>query len=136
MLLDWLRMAENKPNQAPDRFIRLLQKAMKEHPEKLSLNEVARRADLSPAYLSFLLNGKRNVPSNDAIVRLEQVLNIPEGDLFKAAQRPNDQALEFFRKEEAGSIMRTLAPLANKELADIHKIIERYLQKQKRSKSK
>jgi AraC-like DNA-binding protein len=57
-------MTANKSAKAPDRFIRLLKKAMAEHPEKLSLNQVAKRADLSPAYLSFLLNGERGVPSN------------------------------------------------------------------------
>ena len=129
-------MAANKPNKAPDRFIRLLQKAMAEHPEKLSLNEVARRADLSPAYLSFLQNGKRNVPSNDAIARLEQVLNIPDKALFKAADRAEDQILEFFRKDEGGSIVRKLAPLPKGQLAAVHKMIEHFLQKQRGAKGK
>ena len=121
---------------APERFLRLLDQAMKEHPDRLSLREVARRADISPAYLSRLLSGERGVPSNDAIAQLERVLVIPEGDLFKAAARPDDQALEFFRKEEAGSILRTLAPLPNSQLAAIHKMIERFVQKQRGPKSK
>ena len=121
---------------APERFLRLLDHAMKEHPDRLSLREVARRADISPAYLSRLLSGERGVPSNDAIAQLERVLVIPEGDLFKAAARPDDQALEFFRKEEAGSILRTLAPLPNSQLATIHKMIERFVQKQRGRKSK
>jgi transcriptional regulator with XRE-family HTH domain len=129
-------MAEIKPNKASDKFIRLLQKAMDEHPEKLSLNQVARRADLSPAYLSFLLNGKRNAPSNDAIARLAVVLNIPQDELFKAAGKPNDAALEFFRKEEAGSIMNTLAPLPNSKLGAVRKMIERFVQKQNHAKGK
>jgi transcriptional regulator with XRE-family HTH domain len=122
-------MTENKITKAPDRFIRLLKKAMAEHPDKVSLRHVARLADISPAYLSLLLNGERGVPSNDAIAQLERVLNIPEGDLFKAAQRPNAQALEFFRKEEAGPIVRTLAPLPSSQLAAIHKMIQRFIQK-------
>ena len=108
-VLDLARVTETKSNKAPDRFIRMLRKAMDEHPEKLSLNQIARRADISPAYLSFLINGKRRVPSNEAIVQLARVLNLPAGELFKAAGRPDDQALEFFRKDEAGSILRTLA---------------------------
>jgi transcriptional regulator with XRE-family HTH domain len=128
-------MAENKPNKAPDRFIRLLDKAMKEHPEKPSLNEIARRADLSPAYLSFLLNGKRNVPSNDAIARLAKVLNIHAEELFQAAARPDDQALEFFRKEEAGPILRSLADVPASKLGAVHKLIERFTRKG-RSKAK
>lgn len=125
-----------KTIKAPERFLRLLEKAMKNHPDKLSLREVARRADISPAYLSRLLSGERGVPSNDAIGQLERVLNIPAGELFKAAARPDDQALEFFRKDEAGSILRTLAPLPNSQLAVVHKMIERFVQKQPRTKSK
>jgi len=129
-------MASNKPDKASAEFIRLLKKAMGEHPDKPSLREVARRADLSASYLSYLLNGERNVPSNDAIAQLENVLRIPQGELFKAAARPNDQALEFFRREEAGAIMRTLAPLPNNQLSAIQKLIERFVKKQNRPKVK
>jgi transcriptional regulator with XRE-family HTH domain len=125
-------MAEKKLNKAPDQFIRMLKKAMAEHPEGLSLNQIARDADISPAYLSFLVNGKRAVPSNDAIARLERVLNIPGGDLFKAAGRPNDQALEFFRKDAAGSIMETLAALPNRQLPAVQKMIEAFAKKNRR----
>ena len=129
-------MAENNPTKAPEKFIRLLKKAMDEHPDKLSLTRIAKQADISPAYLSLLLNGERGVPSNEAIVQLEGVLNIPEGELFKAAGRPNDQALEFFRKDEAGSLLRTLAPLPDSQLAKVHKIIERFVKRQNHHKDK
>jgi transcriptional regulator with XRE-family HTH domain len=129
-------MAANKPNKAPGRFIRLLQKAMEEHPEKLSLNQVARRADLSPAYLSFLLNGKRNVPSNDAIVRLAEVLNIPIDELFNVAGKPNDAALEFFRKQEAGPIMRMLADVPTGRLSAVRKLLGRFVKNKKGAKAK
>lgn len=100
---------------------------MSEHPEKLSLNRIARLADISPAYLSFLLNGKRDVPSNEAIARLEEVLNIPKGELFKAAGRPTDQALEFFRKDEANSIVQELAQVPSSKLPAMLKMIRRAL---------
>ena len=129
-------MTMQKPTKAPDRFIRLLEKAMKAHPDKLSLRAVARRADISPAYLSRLISGERGVPSNDAIAQLERVLKIPDRELFKAAERPDDEALAFFRKDEAGSILRTLAPLPNNQLAAVHKMIEQFVQKQRRIKSK
>jgi len=129
-------MTENRPAKAPDRFIRLLKKAMDEHPHKLSLRQVAKRADISPAYLSLLLNGERGVPSNDAIAQLERVLDIPDGDLFKAAGKPNRQALEFFRKEQAGPIMRTLAPLPSNQLAAVLKMLEDFVKRQNRAKTK
>ena len=93
-------MPENKPTKAPDRFIRLLKKAMDEHPEKLSLRRVAKRADLSPAYLSLLLSGERGVPSNEAIAQLERVLKFPTAAFSKPPGGPT-MSLEFFRKEEA-----------------------------------
>jgi transcriptional regulator with XRE-family HTH domain len=129
-------MSENKPAKAPERFIRLLNKAMYEQSGKMSLRQVARNADISPSYLSLLLNGERGVPSNDAINQLERVLNIPEGELFKAAGRPDDQALEFFRKEEAGSIVRTLADVPNNQLPSVLKMIEHFVKKQRRPESK
>jgi len=119
-------MAVIKPNKASDRFIRLLQKAMEEHPEKLSLNQVARRADLSPAYLSFLLNGKRNVPSRDAIIRLAETLNIPIDKLISAAGIAPAAALEFFRKDEAGPILRILADFPTSQLPAVRKYLARY----------
>ena len=125
-------MAESKTTKDTGRFIGLVKQAMAEHPKRPSLREVARQADLSPAYLSLLLNGERDVPSNDAIAQLERVLNIPTGDLFKAVGRPNDQALEFFRKDAAGSIMRTLAALPNSQLPAIQKMIESFAKKQRR----
>lgn len=128
-------MIGNKSTKAPDRFLRLLKKAMDEHPEKPSLRQVARNADLSVSYLSLLLSGDRGVPSNDAIDQLERVLNIPQGELFKAAGRPNDQALEFFRKAEAGPIMRTLANVPNNKLGTVLKLLERFAGKG-RSKGK
>jgi transcriptional regulator with XRE-family HTH domain len=129
-------MNENKPAKAPERFIRMLKKAMDKHRGKMSLRQLAKNADISPAYLSLLLNGERGVPSNDAISQLERVLNIPEGELFKAAGRPNNQALEFFRKEQAGSIVRELSSLPNNRLPTVLKMIRRFVKKPPRAKSK
>ena len=129
-------MAENKNTKAPERFIRLLKKAKDEHPEKFSLCEVARLADLSPAYLSYLLNGERGVPSNDAITQLERVLNIPNRELFKAAARPDDKALEFFRKEEAGPIMRMLADVPTGQLPAVRKFLSRIVKNKTGTKGK
>lgn len=124
-------MTETKSTKAPDRFIRLLDKAMKAHPEKMSLRQVARNADLSPAYLSLLLNGERGVPSNDAIAQLERVLDIRDGALFKAAGRPDNQALEFFRKEEAGAIMRKIALVPNSKLGALNRLLDRFARKER-----
>ena len=127
-------MATNSSSKAPEGFIRLLKNAMDNHPEKLSLNEVARRADLSPAYLSFMLNGKRNAPSNDAIRRLANVLHINGADLNHAAGKPNDAALVFFRKAEAGPLMRSLAKVPTAELPTVRKWIENFVKQKTQRK--
>lgn len=124
-------MAEIKPAKAPDKFIRLLKNAIELHPDKLSLREVARRADISVAYLSLLLNGERGTPSNEAIVQLEEVLNIPKGNLCKAAGRPDDVALEFFRRDEAAQIVRSLASVPKSELPKVQKWIDGLVKRQK-----
>ena len=118
--------AENRPK-APEKFVRLLKKAMDEHPQKPSLREVARRSNLSVAYLSYLLNGDRDVPSNAAIRELERALSIPQGELNKAAGRPDDKALEFFRREEAAPIMQTLAKVPAKQLESVRELIEKFI---------
>jgi transcriptional regulator with XRE-family HTH domain len=123
-------MTTQKPNKAPDRFLRLLEKAMKDHPDKLSLRAVARQADISAAYLSRLMSGERGIPSNEAIAQLERVLKIPGGELFKAAARPDDQVLEFFRKEEAAAIMRNLTKVPAPELGRLARLIDRFVKKQ------
>ena len=127
-------MAESKPTKASDKFIHLLKKAMEEHPEKPSLRQVAVRADISASYLSLLLSGDRAAPSSDAIARLEKVLNLPKGELFTAAGKPDSATSTLFRREEAGSIMRTLAPLPDSELSEIRKLIERFVKKRKGKK--
>lgn len=122
-------MAATKSTKAPERFIRLLKQGMDEHEDGLSLREVARRSDISPSYLSLLLSGERSTPSNEAIAKLETVLNLPKGELFKAAGKPNDQALEFFRKEEAAPIMQALAALPNSDLPEVCKMLQRFAKK-------
>lgn len=126
-------MSINKPSKAPEKFIQLLEKAMREHPQKPSLREVARQASLSPAYLSYLLSGDRGVPSNEGIVQLARVLNIPEGELFNAAGKPNDAALEFFRREETASIMQKLSNVPQKRLPEVNQFLERILKKARKS---
>ena len=120
-------MAATKSKKAPIEFVRLLQKAINEHPDKPSLREVARRSNLSVAYLSYLLNGDRDVPSNAAIRELERALDIPQGELNKAAGRPDDKALEFFRKDEAAPIMRTLAKVPANQLESVRELIEKFI---------
>ncbi len=83
-------MPKRPKNVAPDGFIRALQTAMET--QRLSLNQVAERAKLSPAFLSRILNRQRGLPAEKAILRLAQVLDIqpPELLLIEAGRIPED----------------------------------------------
>jgi len=65
-----------------------------------------------------------------AIAQLEKVLKIPQGELNKAAGKPDDAALAFFRRDEALPIMRSLAEVPSGKLEEVRKMIERYVRKQ------
>lgn len=111
-------MTTQQPTSAPDRFVRLLRLALAS--QGLSLRKVAEKADISPAYLSRLVNGERGLPTDDTVIgKLEQVLDIPRGKLFDAAERPDFTAKTFLKKQQARPLMRSLAPLSDADLAKV-----------------
>jgi transcriptional regulator with XRE-family HTH domain len=59
---------------------------------KISLNQLAERAHVSPAFLSRILNRQRGLPSDKAILRLAQVLDLepPERALLAAGRIPEE----------------------------------------------
>ena len=117
-------MTTQQPTSAPDRFVRLLRVALAS--QGLSLRQVAKKADISPAYLSRLVNGERGLPTDDTIIgKLERVLDIPNGKLFDAAERPDATAKTFLKKQQARPLMRSLAPLSDDDLAKVLAVAEK-----------
>jgi transcriptional regulator with XRE-family HTH domain len=111
-------MTEQQPTSAPPEFIRQLQQAIRD--SGLTKAQVAFKADISPAYLSRLLNGSRGVPADSILVRLEEVLDIqPRGQLFDAAGRQDAIVSRVLQKPKARVLMRTLAPLPDEGFADV-----------------
>jgi transcriptional regulator with XRE-family HTH domain len=117
-------MTTQQPTAAPDRFLRRLRKAMAGQP--LSLRAVARQAGISPGYLSRLLNGERGLPEDDAtITKLERILDIPRGELFDAAARPDATTKTFLKKEQARPLMRTLERLSEADMTQVLCVAEK-----------
>jgi transcriptional regulator with XRE-family HTH domain len=111
-------MTTQQPTTAPDRFLRRLRKAMAG--QTLSLRAVAKQAGISPGYLSRLLNGERGLPDDDAtITKLERILDIPRGELFDAAARPDATTKTFLKMEQARPLMRTLERLNEAEMSQV-----------------
>src|SRR5208283_4069890 len=116
-------MTTQQPTSAPDRFVRLLRLALASQP--LSLRKVAEKAEISPAYLSRLVNGERGLPTDDTVIdKLEQVLDFQPGRLFDAAERPDPRAKTFLKKQQARPLMRSLAPLSDDDLAKVLRVAE------------
>jgi len=112
----------------PALFLKRLKKAF--DMRSLSLREVARRIDVSPAYVSCLLNGERNAPDDKIIFKLEKVLDVrPRGSLFDAAQRHDTLAVRVFKNERARSFFDSLGPLTDEEIDKVLKDAERLAKK-------
>ena len=118
-------MTSQAPTAAPDPFVRLLRKSIAAQP--LSLRDIARRVDVSPAFLSRLVNKQRGLPADETILKLEDVLDIqPRGRLFDAAGRHDSVASKVLNRDGARVLMRTLARLTDEEMAHVQKVAERY----------
>jgi len=97
-------MRRRLKDEAPAGFIRTIRAKMASQP--ISLNQLAERAGLSPAFLSRILNRRRGLPSDRTILKLAEILDmkpreallieagrIPDGDLQTAMSKPHMPAL-------------------------------------------
>ena len=114
-------MMNELPPLPPDRFVRLLRKALAGSGH--SLREVARRADISPTYLSLLLKAERGVPAREIVARLERVLQIPSGRLFDAGAVVDETTQKFLTKTGARPLMRTYVNLNEADMAKVQAVI-------------
>jgi transcriptional regulator with XRE-family HTH domain len=75
---------------APPGFIKMLREGMDK--QKISLNQLAEKARVSPAFLSRILNKERGLPSDKAILQLANVLDLqpPERLLIEAGRIPEE----------------------------------------------
>jgi hypothetical protein len=111
-------MTTQQPKSAPPEFIRLLKESLDR--SGLTHCEVAGKIDISPAYLSRLLNGERGVPAIGIITRLEEVFDIqPRGRLFDAAGLHDSVLSNVLKKDNARVLLRSLAPLTGEEMAAV-----------------
>src|SRR5262245_61251780 len=83
-------MERRRRNPAPEGFIRLLRDWMAKR--TISLNQLAERSGVSPAFLSRILNRERGLPSDKTILRLAQELDLepPERLLIEAGRIPGE----------------------------------------------
>lgn len=105
---------------APDGFINLVKEGIKKR--QVSLNRVAERAGMSPAFLSRILNRERGLPADKAILRLASELDIqpPELLLIKAGRVPNSLSSALSRPQ-IPELLRATDKLSE---ADMQRLME------------
>jgi transcriptional regulator with XRE-family HTH domain len=116
-------MRRTPRNAAPQGFINLLHELMEER--GISLNQVAEKAGMSPAFLSRILNRKRGVPSDRAILRLAEVLDLkpPERLLIEAGRIP-EELKPALSNPQVPRLLRATEKLSESELQEVMKTIQ------------
>ena len=123
-----------RPRQpAPESFVLLLQESMAK--QRISLNELARQAGLSPAFLSRILNKERGLPSEKAILRLAHVLDLepPERLLIEAGRIP-EELRPAMRQPEMPKLLRATGKLSEEDFQEAIKAVQAVVLKLHRKK--
>ena len=92
---------------------------------RISLNQLADKAGVSPAFLSRILNRQRGLPSDPTILRLAQLLDVqpPERLLIEAGRVPAawQQALS---QPQMPELLRAAGTLSESDRQDVIKSIK------------
>ncbi len=125
-------MRKTPRNAAPQGFIELLEQLMEER--GISLNQVAEQARMSPAFLSRILNRKRGLPSDAAILRLAQVLDLrpPERLLIEAGRIP-EELKPALSNPQVPALLRATEKLSESDLQQVIKTVQGLAVKHHRS---
>lgn len=120
---------------APSGFIKLVREAMNR--QKISLNQLAEKARVSPAFLSRILSKQRGLPSDKAILQLARVLDLqpPERLLIEAGRIPEElkPALSQSRIPE---LLRAAGTLSDSEQEELLKTAKSLHLKQRAAQKK
>jgi transcriptional regulator with XRE-family HTH domain len=116
---------------APAGFIKMLRDGMERR--KISLNQLAEKAGISPAYLSRILNKERGLPSDKAIFRLAEVLGLQPRErlLIEAGRLPADLK-PFLSQPRVPALLRAVGKLSETDQAEVMKTVQALALKQHR----
>jgi transcriptional regulator with XRE-family HTH domain len=105
----------------PEGFIRLLREGMEKR--EISLNQLAERAGMSPAFLSRIMNKQRGLPSDGAILRLAQALDLePSERLLIEAGRVPDGLMSALSQPRVPELLRAAGKLSETEQQELLKM--------------
>ena len=116
-------MRHRPKHPAPESFLQLLRQGMEKR--KISLNQLAERARISPAFVSRILNKERGLPSDKAILRLARVLDLqPAERLLIAAGRIPEELKPVLSQEHMPELLRAAGDLNENERKQLLETIQ------------
>ena len=116
---------------APDGFIRLLREGMEK--QKISLNQLAEQAGISPAFLSRTLNKQRGLPSDKIILQLAQVLDLqPNESLLIEAGRIPEGLMPTLNQPGIPELLRAAGKLSDTDKQELLKVAQGLALKRRR----
>lgn len=126
-------MPRRPKHAAPDSFVQFLWDKMEER--DISLNQLAAQAGVSPAFLSRILNRKRGLPSDKAILRLAEVLDVqPRERLLIEAGRIPEELRPTLNQPLIPELLRVAGPLSQADLQQVIKAAQSIALRKHRTK--
>jgi transcriptional regulator with XRE-family HTH domain len=118
---------------APEGFIAKLRELMVER--KISLNQLAQRAGISPAFLSRILNQERSLPSDKTILKLAEILSlVPSEQLLFEAGRIPEELKPTMSRPETPILLRATGNLSETDMQKVLEMARSLASKQRRKR--
>jgi len=111
-------------------FGEILRRLRLDHPEKLSIREVSRRAGIDVSYLSRMEKGEVAPPREEIILRLAEVLGSADPDrLLELADKIPPDVREIIRDQyqEIPSFLRTAKDLSREDWSKLRSYVQKNL---------
>jgi transcriptional regulator with XRE-family HTH domain len=106
---------------APEGFITMLRELMVK--QEISLNQLAERGGISPAFLSRILNRERSLPSDKTILRFAKILDLepPERLLIEAGRIP-EEFKPTLTRPQMPALLRATGDLNETDMQEVVKM--------------
>jgi transcriptional regulator with XRE-family HTH domain len=126
-------MRRRMKDPAPEGFVIRLRELMVER--KISLNQLAQRAGISPAFLSRILNQERSLPSDKTITKLAEILRVEPSEqlLFRAGRIP-EELKPTLSRPLTPILLRATGNLSETDMQEVLEVAQKLALKQRRKR--
>ncbi len=104
---------------------------------RISLNQLAEKAGVSPAFLSRILNKERGLPSDKVILRFAEVLDLqPRERLLIEAGRIPEELKPALSQPRMPELLRAVGKLSETDQEEVMKTVKALVLKQHRRQAR